>query len=98
MALATTIQITITGPFYTSALKALIFSRIIEIDLLIILSTTTAYLYSVITYAYLVAGKPLSTREFFETSILLVTLIIVSRAISAFARQRAVESISIKSL
>lgn len=98
LALATTVQIAIAGPFYTGALKALIFSRMIEMDLLIVLSTTTAYLYSVIAYAYLAAGKPLSTGEFFETSTLLVTLIMVGRAVSAFARQRAVESISIESL
>ena len=98
LALATTVQIAIAGPFYTGALKALIFSRMIEMDLLIVLSTTTAYIYSVIAYAYLAAGKPLSTGEFFETSTLLVTLIMVGRAVSAFARQRAVESISIESL
>jgi heavy metal translocating P-type ATPase len=98
LALATTVQIAIAGPFYTGALKALIFSRMIEMDLLIVLSTTTAYVYSVIAYAYLAAGKPLSTGEFFETSTLLVTLIMAGRAVSAFARQRAVESISIESL
>ncbi|KAH8773375.1 P-type ATPase-like protein [Hyaloscypha sp. PMI_1271] len=98
LALATTVQIAIAGPFYTGALKALIFSRMIEMDLLIVLSTTTAYIYSVIAYAYLAAGKPLSTGEFFETSTLLVTLIMVGRAVSALARQRAIESISIESL
>jgi cation transport ATPase len=55
-------------------------------DLLIALSTTTAYVYSVIAYTYLAVGKPLSTGEFFETNTLLVTLIMVGRAISAFAR------------
>ncbi|CZR58078.1 related to nitrogen fixation protein fixI [Phialocephala subalpina] len=98
LVLATTVQVAIAGPFYTAALKALIFSRMIEMDLLIVISTTTAYVYSVIAYAYLAAGKPLSTGEFFETSTLLVTLIMVGRAVSAFARQRAVESISIESL
>jgi Cu2+-exporting ATPase len=67
-------------------------------DLLIVLSTIVVYIYSVIAYAYLAVGKPLPTREFFETSTLLVTLIVVRRGVSAFARQRAIESISIKSL
>ncbi|KAF8863868.1 copper-translocating P-t [Acephala macrosclerotiorum] len=98
LVLATTVQVAIAGPFYTAALKALIFSRMIEMDLLIVISTTTAYVYSVIAYAYLAGGKPLSTGEFFETSTLLVTLIMVGRVVSAFARQRAVESISIESL
>jgi Cd2+-exporting ATPase len=96
--LATIVQTVIARPFYTSALKALIFSRMIEMDLLVVMSTTTAYVYSVIAYGYQAAGKPLSTGEFFETSTLLVTLIMVGRTVSAFARQRAVESISIESL
>ncbi|KAI0167379.1 E1-E2 ATPase-domain-containing protein [Pestalotiopsis sp. NC0098] len=98
LALATIIQFVVAGPFYPKCLKALIFSRVIEMDLLIVLSTTTAYIFSVTAFAYMVSGRPLSTKGFFETSTLLVTLIMVGRWVSAFARQRAVESISIRSL
>ncbi|KAL9104020.1 MAG: hypothetical protein Q9163_000998 [Psora crenata] len=98
LTLATAVQTAIAGPFYLSALQTLIFTRMIEMDFLIVLSTTAAYVYSVVAYAYLAAGKPLSTGGFFETSTLLVTLIMVGRTISAFARQKAVESISIESL
>ncbi|KAM0350166.1 hypothetical protein ACHAPU_003331 [Fusarium lateritium] len=98
LALATIVQFVIAGPFYPKALKALVFSRVIEMDLLIVLSTSAAYIFSVVSFGYLVAGKPLSTGQFFETSTLLVTLIMVGRWISALARQRAVESISIRSL
>ncbi|KAL9126377.1 MAG: hypothetical protein Q9217_004554 [Psora testacea] len=98
LALATVVQTAVAGPFYLSALKTLMFSRMIELDFLIVLSTTTAYVYSVLAYAYLAVGKPLSTGGFFETSTLLVSLIMLGRTISAFARQKAVESISIGSL
>lgn len=98
LALATIVQAVIAGPFYLTALKSIIFSRIIEMDLLIVLSTSAAYIFSVISFGYLVAGHPLSTGEFFETSTLLVTLIMVGRYVSALARQKAVESISIRSL
>ena len=98
LALATIIQVVIAGPFYPTSLKSLIFSRVIEMDLLIVLSTTTAYVFSVVAFGYLVAGKPLSTGEFFETSTLLVTLIMVGRYVGALARQKAVESISVRSL
>lgn len=98
LALATLVQIVIAGPFYPKALKALLFSKVIEMDLLIVLSTTAAYVFSVVSFGYLVAGRPLSTGEFFETSTLLVTLIMVGRYVAAFARQKAVESISIRSL
>ena len=98
LALATIVQVFIAGPFYPKALKALIFSRVIEMDLLIVLSTSVAYVFSVVSFGYLIAGRPLSTRQFFETSTLLVTLIMVGRWVAALARQRAVESISIRSL
>lgn len=98
LALATLVQVLIAGPFYPKALKALVFSRVIEMDLLIVLSTTAAYVFSVVSFGYLVAGQPLSTGEFFETSTLLVTLIMFGRYVAALARQKAVESISIRSL
>ncbi|KAF1965194.1 copper-translocating P-t [Bimuria novae-zelandiae CBS 107.79] len=98
LAFATIIQVVVAGPFYPKALKALIFSRVIEMDLLIVLSTSAAYIFSVVAFGYLVKHQPLSTGEFFETSTLLVTLIMVGRFIAALARQKAVESISIRSL
>ncbi|KAG9664013.1 heavy metal translocatin, partial [Aureobasidium melanogenum] len=98
LALATLVQFAIAGPFYPEALKSLIFSRVVEMDLLIVLSTSAAYIFSVVSFAYTVLGRPLSTGEFFETSTLLVTLIMVGRWLSALARQKAVESISIRSL
>lgn len=98
LALATIIQVVIAGPFYSSAIRSLVFSRVIEMDLLIVLSTSAAYVFSIVAFAYLVAGHPLSTGEFFETGTLLVTLIMVGRFLSALARQKAVESVSVLSL
>ncbi|RKL49489.1 P-type cation-transporting ATPase [Fusarium proliferatum] len=98
LALATIVQVVVAGPFYPKAIKALVFSRVIEMDLLIVLSTSAAYVFSAVSFGYLIAGKPLSTGQFFETSTLLVTLIMVGRWVAALARQKAVESISIRSL
>ncbi|KAI0140050.1 heavy metal translocatin [Hypoxylon sp. NC0597] len=98
LALATIVQVLVAGPFYPKALKSLVFSRVVEMDLLIVLSTTAAYVFSVVSFGYLAAGRPLPTGEFFETSTLLVTLIMVGRWVSALARQKAVESISIRTL
>lgn len=98
LGLATIIQVVVAGKFYTKALKTLIYSRMVEMDMLVVLSTTTAYIYSVIAYAFLVHGKPLSTGSFFETSTLLVTLIMIGQTVAEYARQRAIESISIESL
>ncbi|RFU74459.1 copper-translocating p-type atpase [Trichoderma arundinaceum] len=98
LALATLVQFIIAGPFYPKALKALVFSRVIEMDLLIVLSTSAAYVFSVVSFGCFVSGQPLSTGQFFETSTLLVTLIMVGRWVAAMARQKAVLSISIRSL
>ena len=98
LVLATIVQVYIAGPWYTSAFKALFFSHLVEVDFLVVLSTSTAYIYSIIAYAFLAYEKPLSTGSFFETSTLLVTLIMVGRLVTSLARQRAVELISIESL
>ncbi|KAI1796745.1 heavy metal translocatin [Ganoderma leucocontextum] len=98
LVLATIVQVVITGPFYLASFKSLVFSRLVETDLLIVLSTTAAYIYSVVAFAFEMIGRPLATGQFFETSTLLVTLIMVGRVISAVARQRAIEAISIRAL
>ncbi|KAK0717484.1 E1-E2 ATPase-domain-containing protein [Lasiosphaeria miniovina] len=98
LALATVVQVVVAGPFYPKALKSLVFSRVVEMDLLIVLSTSAAFVFSVVSFGYLVAGRPLSTGTFFETSTLLVTLIMVGRYVATLARQKAVESISLQSL
>lgn len=95
---ASIVQIGIAGPFYVSALKSLFFSGLVETDLLIVLSTTTAYVYSVVAFAFEMIGRPLSGGSFFETSTLLVTLIMLGQLASAFARQRAVAAISLRTL
>ena len=98
LALATLVQFIIAGPFYPKALKTLFFAGMIEMDLLIVISTTTAYVYSVIAFVYKIKGQPLSTGDFFETSTLLVTLIMCGRLASAYARRKAADSISIQAL
>jgi Cu2+-exporting ATPase len=67
-------------------------------DMLIVLSTSTAYIYSLVAYAFLVCGKPLSTGEFFETSTLLVTLIMVGQSAAKCGSQTALESVSMESM
>ncbi|KAI9781165.1 MAG: hypothetical protein M1839_006273 [Geoglossum umbratile] len=98
LALATLVQFVVAGPFYLRSINSLIFAHVMEMDLLIVISTTAAYVFSVVSFAFQVRGHPLPTGQFFETSTLLVTLIMVGDLVSGFARQWAVESISIESL
>ena len=98
LALATVIQVVVAGPFYPRAFRSLIWTRTIDMDLLIVLSTSTTYLFSVTSFIYQVKGTSLPTGLFFETSALLISLIMIGRLISDFACQRAVKSRSIRSL
>lgn len=98
LVLATGVQILAIPEFYVPALKALIFSRSIEMDMLVVISITAAYFYSVVAFAMTHAGYVLEQGEFFETSTLLITLVLLGRLVSSYAKLRAVSSVSMKSL
>ena len=98
LVLATLVQAIAVPEFYVGALKSLVFSRVVEMDMLVVISITAAYVYSVIAFALTHRGFVLDQAEFFETSTLLVTLILVGRLISAVARLKAISAVSMKSL
>ena len=79
LALATVVQIIALKEFFPGAMRSLYHSRVFEMDFLIAFSTTMAYSFSVASYIFQVRGKPLETGSFFETSTLLVTLILLGR-------------------
>lgn len=95
---ATIIQVFVAGPFYPNAFRSLFYAKTIDMGLLVVLSTTTAYLVSVVSFIYLTLGISLSIGVYFETSALLVTLIMVGRLVTAYACQKAMKSASIRSL
>ena len=98
LALASIVQMIAWIEFLPGAFRSLWYSRVLDMDFLITLSTTTAYVFSIVCYVYQVLGKPLGTDSFFETSTLLVTLILLGRVINEFARYRAAKAISFRSL
>lgn len=96
--LATLVQLIAVPDFYRPAISALVHSGSIEMDMLVVISITAAYTYSVVAFGFRMAGRPLDTSEFFETSTLLITLVILGRLVAAFARVRAVAAVSLRSL
>ncbi|KMU90825.1 cadmium resistance protein [Coccidioides immitis H538.4] len=98
LALATVVQAVAIPEFYIPAISSLIYSRTIEMDMLVVISITAAYVYSVVAFGFDIAGKPLETEEFFETSTLLITLVLFGRLVAAYARRRAVAAVSTRSL
>ncbi|KAH7165205.1 E1-E2 ATPase-domain-containing protein [Dactylonectria macrodidyma] len=94
---ATLVQTIAIPEFYRPALSALWYSRAVEMDMLVVMSITAAYVYSVIAFSFDMADKPLDEKQFFETSTMLITLILAGRLIAAFARVQAVAAVSLRS-
>lgn len=63
-------------PLYESAFRALRYTRSADADLLVVLSTGVAYFYSVISVIVSMSGAEFTDENFFETSAVLLTLII----------------------
>ncbi|KAF5667317.1 cu2+-exporting atpase [Fusarium heterosporum] len=95
--LGTLVQAIAIPEFYRPALAALWYSRTIEMDMLVVISITAAYVYSVVAFSFEMAGKPLDESQFFETSTMLITLILLGRLIAAFARVQAISAVSLRS-
>ncbi|KAI7282503.1 heavy metal translocatin [Hortaea werneckii] len=98
LVLATIPQMIAVPEFYAGAIKALIFSRMIEMDMLVVISITAAYFYSVVAFVLYEAGVSVKEAAFFETSSLLITLVLLGRLVAAFCRVRAVSAVSLRSL
>ena len=92
LALATFVQFYIALPLYRSSFRSLFRQHIMDMDLLVAGSTSIAYTYSIVSFGFLVAGDPID-ESFFETSALLVTLIMVGRTVSAVARRRTTSAL-----
>ncbi|KAI7339676.1 heavy metal translocatin [Hortaea werneckii] len=75
--LATIPQLITVPEFYAGAIKALIFSRMIEMDMLVVISITAAYFYSIVAFALYEARISVKEAAFFETSSLLITLVLL---------------------
>ena len=98
LVLATVVQSIAVPEFYVGAIKSLVYSRIIEMDMLVVISITAAYGYSIIAFALAQTGHHLKQEAFFETGALLITLVVLGRLMAAWARARAVSSVSVRSL
>uniref|UniRef100_A0A8H7N2U0 P-type ATPase A domain-containing protein n=1 Tax=Bionectria ochroleuca TaxID=29856 RepID=A0A8H7N2U0_BIOOC len=66
-------------------------------DMLVVISITAAYVYSVVAFGFKMSGKSLGS-DLFETSTLLITLILLGRLIATIARVRAISAVSVRSM
>ncbi|KAG9228909.1 E1-E2 ATPase-domain-containing protein [Amylocarpus encephaloides] len=98
LVLATFVQALAVPEFYIGAVKSLVYSRVLETDMLVVISITAAYVYSLVAFSLTHAGYPLETEEFWETSTLLITLLLLGRLVAAIAKVKAVSAVSLRSL
>ncbi|OJD13016.1 hypothetical protein AJ78_06469 [Emergomyces pasteurianus Ep9510] len=96
-ALATVVQL-LAIPIYKHAFRSLVYQREIDMDVLVVLSITSAYIYSVVSFAFeirLSTNNTVLGHPIFETSSLLVTLILLGRLMAASVRRKAHNAIKL---
>ncbi|KOS25530.1 ATPase P [Bacillus anthracis] len=92
LALATPVQFIIGGQFYVGAYKALR-NKSANMDVLVALGTSAAYFYSVYLSIQSIGSSEHMTDLYFETSAVLITLIILDKLFEAKAKGRSSEAI-----
>ncbi|MCM3363954.1 heavy metal translocating P-type ATPase [Niallia sp. Sow4_A1] len=92
MALATPVQFIIGKQFYVGAYKALK-NKSANMDVLVALGTSAAYFYSVYLSVQTIGNNAHSVGLYFETSAILITLIILGKLFEAKAKGRSSEAI-----
>jgi Cu2+-exporting ATPase len=90
--LATCIQFGVGAPLYHAAFYTLVIQHILDMDVLVALSSTIAYVFSFVGYVMQVAGHEFSP-PFFETPTILLTLITLGKLISAYSRRRVTSAL-----
>jgi P-type Cu+ transporter len=92
LALATPVQFYIGKQFYTGAYKALK-NKSANMDVLVALGTSAAYFYSLYLSILSIGGMNHSVELYYETSSILITLIILGKLFEAKAKGRSSEAI-----
>ncbi|WP_042458314.1 heavy metal translocating P-type ATPase [Neobacillus dielmonensis] len=92
LALATPVQFIVGGQFYIGAFKALK-NKSANMDVLVALGTSAAYFYSLYLSIMSLIGKGAAMELYYETSAVLITLIILGKLFEAKAKGRSSEAI-----
>ncbi|EIF5870900.1 copper-translocating P-type ATPase [Listeria innocua] len=93
LVLATIVQFYIGWRFYDGAYKALR-GKSANMDVLVALGTSVAYFYSVVEYIRHMIDPSVMPHYYFETSAVLITLILLGKLLESYATSRTTESIA----
>ncbi|MET3729659.1 Cu+-exporting ATPase [Fictibacillus halophilus] len=91
--LASVVQFYIGGPFYVGAYRALR-NKSANMDVLVALGTSAAFFYSVVEAIKTISNPEYMPQLYFETSAVLITLILVGKYFETLAKGRTTEAIS----
>ncbi|KAI6702128.1 hypothetical protein NL676_011264 [Syzygium grande] len=91
--LSTPVQFIIGRQFYTGAFKALHHGSA-NMDVLIALGTNAAYLYSVYSLLRSATSQSFKSMDFFETSCMLITVILFGKYLEVLAKGKTSEAIA----
>lgn len=91
--LATIVQFYVGWPFYTGAYRALA-NKSANMDVLVALGTSAAYFYSVVQTLMWQTGLTMHAELYFETSAIIITLIILGKYFEALAKGRTTAAIT----
>ncbi|MQR97406.1 heavy metal translocating P-type ATPase [Fictibacillus phosphorivorans] len=91
--LASVVQFYIGGPFYIGAFRALR-NKSANMDVLVALGTSAAFFYSVFEAMKTIGNPAYMPQLYFETSAVLITLILVGKYFETLAKGRTTEAIS----
>ncbi|MGA4720810.1 heavy metal translocating P-type ATPase [Fictibacillus nanhaiensis] len=91
--LASVVQFYIGGPFYVGAYRALR-NKSANMDVLVALGTSAAFFYSVVEAIKTIGNPEYMPQLYFETSAVLITLILVGKYFETLAKGRTTEAIS----
>ncbi|WP_347552694.1 heavy metal translocating P-type ATPase [Pseudalkalibacillus hwajinpoensis] len=91
--LATPVQFYIGAPFYTGAYRVLV-NKSANMDVLVALGTSAAYFYSVIEGIRSYLNPSYNPSLYFETSAILITLILVGKLFEDLAKGRTTQAIT----
>ena len=94
LGLATPVQFWLGFPFYKSAYGTLKYTGNPNMDALIVLGTTVAYLASVFSMGFNISHGKVEQMTFFETGVFLITFVYLGRFLEAYAKSKTTETMS----
>ncbi|KAJ7476887.1 E1-E2 ATPase-domain-containing protein [Mycena galericulata] len=73
-------------PILSSSVRAIVFTHAVDMSVLVSVSSLSAWIFSMVSFAFAAAGKPFA-EPFFETVALLVALVHIGRLVQAATRR-----------